>query len=84
MGGRKNITALTPRGSSGLLGSRGQSQGAGAAARGHLPARPLPTWPEKPATRRWREVRKHAAAASTHPFSASAQWLYFCSPGPKV
>lgn len=85
VGGRKNITALTPRGSSGSLGSRGQSQGAGAAARGHLPARrPLPTWPERPAARRGREVGEHAAAASPHPLSAPAQPLYPCSPDPKV
>lgn len=71
VGGRKNITALTPRGSSGSLGSRGQSQGAGAAARVHLPARrPFPTWPQRPAAGRRREVCEHAAAASPHPLRA--------------
>lgn len=68
VGGRKNITALTPRGSSGSLGSWGQSQGAGAAARGHLPARrPLPTWPARPAARRGREVRDHASRCKPAP-----------------
>lgn len=85
VGGRKNITALTPRGNSGSLGSRGQRQGAGAAARGHLPARrPLPTWPERPAARRGREFREQAAAASPHPFSAPAPPLSPRSPDPKV
>lgn len=85
VGGRKNITALTPRGSSGSLGSRGQSQGAGAAARGHLPAhRPLPSWPARPAARRGREVRDHAAAASPHPLASRTPPLSPLSPDPKV
>lgn len=58
VGGRKNIAALTPRGSSGSLGSWGQSQGAGAAARGHLPARRLS------APHLAREARRSAQAGS--------------------
>lgn len=85
VGGRKNITALTPRGSSGSLGSGRQSQGAGAAARGHLPARrPLPTWPARPAARRGLEVRDHAAAASPHPLASPTPPLSPLSPDPKV
>ena len=85
VGGRKNITALTPRGNSGSPGSLGQSQGAGAAARGHLPARrPPPTRPVRPAARRGREVRDHAAAASPHPLASRTPPLSPLSPDPKV
>lgn len=84
-GGRKNITALTPRGNSSSPGSLGQSQGAGAAARGHLPARrPPPTPPVRPAARRGREVRDHAAAASPHPLASRTPPLSPLSPDPKV
>lgn len=48
VGGRKNITALTPRGSSGSLGSWGLSQGSGASSSGP-PARPPA---RRPAARR--------------------------------
>lgn len=84
VGGRKNITALTPRGSSGSLGSWGLSQGAGASGSGP-PARPParhrrpPPAPCSPltaphlaceaASRRRREICRRAATASKHPFS---------------
>lgn len=86
VGGRKNITALTPRAEArSVPGGRSKARARRPGATCPPAAcRPLPTWPERPAAWRRREVRGHAAAASPHPVSAPARRLYFCSPSRKL
>lgn len=94
VGGRKNITALTPRGSSVPAAPGGRAKARVLEARGYLPSRPpaarsLVTWPKRLLEASGKSAKARNSCQPTPllqsaPLLCLALRLYSCSPHPKV